>query len=591
MSGRKGLDGMLDTALSLSRRDVNLNVAVSSPEPLASTIIGVILSFGASSVLSCFLTHRFLAVKDWWRLPFISWLVVAIYIDSWIFVFGTAIIDYGIGVDSNLGVCSAAILLCLFCYISTKYEIALIVDDRDLTLTSRLRSLFIYSWLKKRRVARMEDDQCIIGIKRQALIPLIVFDILVNIYLTVLFLNPLQNIYLGKGLTRWPPNPPKLRAAGIRTFIGALCTTTSSVVNLTVLMVLDGELGWVCLMCCNADILFSALVIQWLTARDNSAGGGAISSSNNGTIIPSSSGASASDKAPALHPASSAAGTAPSRPRRRRGHRPTISLPMHATSTSQYEHIFGGDPEPEQLETDVASTSASNSDTAAAAAKSSSAPGAATAAAKNNTLSYFSFDDSDLTPAANDDEIDIGAGAVVTTKSANKRSPFANADDNNGTPLPTATTGARPPSVDPLTPSPRIGRARHRYESGVPTTPASASASASSSSAAAAAAVAADLERIRLYRQRRPTPSRAAARAAAAVAEEAAAGAYPYRISHVAFEGDRGSSRGGGGGGGGGGGELPWYEFGGGALDRDRDGDESGGDVGEGESQGPAGWI
>ncbi|KAG6005339.1 hypothetical protein E4U21_000254 [Claviceps maximensis] len=34
-------------------------------------------------------------------------------------------------------------------------------------------------------------------------------------------------------------------------------------------MSLDGEPGWVCLMCCNCDILFSAVVIQWVTSKDN----------------------------------------------------------------------------------------------------------------------------------------------------------------------------------------------------------------------------------------------------------------------------------------------------------------------------------
>lgn len=61
---------------------------------------------------------------------------------------------------------------------------------------------------------------------------------------------------------------------------------TSSHSNLTVLMVLNGEPGWVCLMCCNSDskcppvmdkilsdlidiVLFSAVVIQWVTSRDS----------------------------------------------------------------------------------------------------------------------------------------------------------------------------------------------------------------------------------------------------------------------------------------------------------------------------------
>jgi len=47
-------------------------------------------------------------------------VVFAIYIDSWLFVFATAILQFGMGVDSKLSVCEAAILLCLVFYVTTK---------------------------------------------------------------------------------------------------------------------------------------------------------------------------------------------------------------------------------------------------------------------------------------------------------------------------------------------------------------------------------------------------------------------------------------------------------------------------------------
>ncbi|OAA80191.1 hypothetical protein LEL_03677 [Akanthomyces lecanii RCEF 1005] len=61
----------------------------------------------------------------------------------------------------------------------------------------------------------------------------------------------------------------RLRTVAFRTFVGSCCTLVSSIVNLSVLMGLNGEPGWVCLMCCNCDILFSAIVIQWVTSKDN----------------------------------------------------------------------------------------------------------------------------------------------------------------------------------------------------------------------------------------------------------------------------------------------------------------------------------
>ncbi|TGO15857.1 hypothetical protein BTUL_0035g00630 [Botrytis tulipae] len=59
------------------------------------------------------------------------------------------------------------------------------------------------------------------------------------------------------------------RTVALRTFIGSCCALTSSVVNLTLLLVLKGEPGWICLMCCNLDILFSVLVLHWITSKDN----------------------------------------------------------------------------------------------------------------------------------------------------------------------------------------------------------------------------------------------------------------------------------------------------------------------------------
>jgi hypothetical protein len=93
--------------------------------------------------------------------------------------------------------------------------------------------------------------------------PLIIIDAVLNFYLTLLFIIPLRKLYSYKN----SPNSI-LRTITLRSFIGSLATLTSSVVNLTVLMVLKGEAAWICLMCCNADVLFSVLVLHWVTSKD-----------------------------------------------------------------------------------------------------------------------------------------------------------------------------------------------------------------------------------------------------------------------------------------------------------------------------------
>ncbi|KAI1652201.1 uncharacterized protein F4817DRAFT_363098 [Daldinia loculata] len=337
-------------------RDGTPSLSVPSPRPLAGTVIAVILSFAAITILSCFITQRALAVKTWSRLSLVTLLVFAIYVDSWAFVFGSSIVDYGIGVDSNLGVCSAAILLCLFFYVTTKLIYIFQVEKAFLLQGGTKRrvesKLYIFNLFGVLtifaviciltfiyRTAQMNKGQCIIGMEKQALIPLIALETVANVYIMALLLNPLWNIYSLKGASNAPANPPGLRLAAIRTFVGALFTTTSTIVNLIVLMVLNGEPGWIFLACCNADILFSALIIQWVISRDD-----------NNTIASSSPTSNPPDSQATYRPPP----RTPSLPSRRSQKR-AISLPLKTTSTSQYEHIFG-EIEPE-TETDVVSAS------------------------------------------------------------------------------------------------------------------------------------------------------------------------------------------------------------------------------------------
>lgn len=43
------------------------------------------------------------------------------------------------------------------------------------------------------RIYRIENGECIIGMKAIAMIPLISFDAVVNVYLTILFMIPLRS--------------------------------------------------------------------------------------------------------------------------------------------------------------------------------------------------------------------------------------------------------------------------------------------------------------------------------------------------------------------------------------------------------------
>ncbi|KAH7014267.1 uncharacterized protein B0I36DRAFT_389218 [Microdochium trichocladiopsis] len=263
-------------------------------EPLAGSVASAIVTILTTTILAT-LT-----------------IVFAIFLDSWLFVFVSAILKFGVGLGTSFGICQGAILLCLVCYVTTKLIYIFLVEKAvgshpihlsaslyfDLATNDvqrqyiirqssvpkpRLKSkLYIFNTFGMLgvytivsilnfifRITRQRDGECIIGMQRVAMIPLITFDLLANVYLTILFLLPLRNLYNFRHMQRNAANE-RLRTVAFRTFIGAVATTMSSIINLTVLMVLDGEPGWVCLTCCNVDIAFSAIVVHWVTSKDKS---------------------------------------------------------------------------------------------------------------------------------------------------------------------------------------------------------------------------------------------------------------------------------------------------------------------------------
>ncbi|KAL2274234.1 hypothetical protein FJTKL_03583 [Diaporthe vaccinii] len=255
--------------------------------PVVGNVISVVVSLVSITIISSFLTQKYAAVKSWRMLPCAMWLVVAVYVDSFLFVFVTAILKYGLGVNSAYAVCDAAILLCLVGYVSTKVLIYLFLVEKAFIIRGgmkpRMRSkmwvfnafgmLGLYSIVIILnfvfRIAHLDNNgMCVIGMERPALLPLIIFDLIVNVYLTTLFLIPLSSLHSFRNVQRSQPSL-ELRKIALRTFIGSLCTLTSSIVNLSVLTALNGEPGWVCLLCCNCDVLFSAIMVHWVTYHDH----------------------------------------------------------------------------------------------------------------------------------------------------------------------------------------------------------------------------------------------------------------------------------------------------------------------------------
>ncbi|PNY29557.1 Uncharacterized protein TCAP_00527 [Tolypocladium capitatum] len=208
--------------------------------------MSMVLSLVATTVLTLFLTQRVLAIRAWSRLPLVVWLVFAIYTDSYVFVFATAMLQHSFGINSGMGTCEGAILLCLVCYVSTKLIYIFLVEKAHIirgTPKRRIRSkLYLFNSFGMLgvftivvllnfmfRIAKINNGICVIGMKSFAMIPLISFDAGVNVYLTIMFIIPLRNLYSFRNMPRSPANV-RLRNIALRTFCGAVFTLISSIV-------------------------------------------------------------------------------------------------------------------------------------------------------------------------------------------------------------------------------------------------------------------------------------------------------------------------------------------------------------------------
>ncbi|THZ97228.1 hypothetical protein D6C82_06547 [Aureobasidium pullulans] len=119
------------------------------------------------------------------------------------------------------------------------------------------------------RIAYMnKEGVCIIGMQRNALIPTIVFDVFLNVWLTTLFLQPLRGTSKRNFSGPVRQSSSRLHNVVVRTFVGSCATLALSITNLTVIAILDGEPGYICLCLCNLDILCTTLILHWVSSVD-----------------------------------------------------------------------------------------------------------------------------------------------------------------------------------------------------------------------------------------------------------------------------------------------------------------------------------
>ncbi|TFK36647.1 hypothetical protein BDQ12DRAFT_686276 [Crucibulum laeve] len=218
------------------------------------------------------LTYHGLKTMPWPRLS-----MILMFCDSWLFLFSSGILVLGVGLELNKSVCTAAIYLCVIFYATSKFLVYAFLTEKvhvvwsptvgtrrfespvylTCLVTVALYCIVITLMMGGPIHEINADGACVIGMRRLASIPLLVYDLYVNVFLTFMFLWPLvRSKLLSSGVRR----------LAVRTFVAALVALTTSTVNMAVLIVLKGrELGWVFIGACGADVIVNAVAIFWVS--------------------------------------------------------------------------------------------------------------------------------------------------------------------------------------------------------------------------------------------------------------------------------------------------------------------------------------
>ncbi|KAJ7890457.1 hypothetical protein B0H14DRAFT_2497089 [Mycena olivaceomarginata] len=249
-------------------------------------ILSSLIHFLGITILTHFISRSVAAENlSWKALSRLTWprlCTLIVFLDSWLFLFASGILIFGVGLETHQAVCSAGIYLCIVFYASSKLLIYTFLIEKVYVVWAggekRFRSPIyiicaitvglyagIIALLFFGRVSqfRAGDKACVIGLTAVASIPLLSYDLYINVFLTALFLWPLLRSNL---------STPRLRRVAIRTLLSSGVALTTSTVNIVVLTVLKGhELGWVCLAGCGTDVILNAFALFWVTGASRQA--------------------------------------------------------------------------------------------------------------------------------------------------------------------------------------------------------------------------------------------------------------------------------------------------------------------------------
>ncbi|KAJ7624591.1 hypothetical protein FB45DRAFT_923763 [Roridomyces roridus] len=240
------------------------------------------ISFIGVTILTFFISRRLAAEKlttreGWRRMPWSRLCMLLILFDSYLFVLSAGLLIFGIGLQMDHDSCETGIFICVLFYTTSKILIYCFLTEKVYIVwgngNRRLRSpvylacmgvvglyvgVIIAMILERIAEFRAGDNACVIGLKPTASLPLLAYDLFINVTLTCLFIWPIFRLRGSRSAT--------LRRVALRTFIASLAALTTSTVNIAVLTALHGrEFGWICLESCGADVILNAAALFWVT--------------------------------------------------------------------------------------------------------------------------------------------------------------------------------------------------------------------------------------------------------------------------------------------------------------------------------------
>ncbi|KAI9318194.1 hypothetical protein BX666DRAFT_1935871 [Dichotomocladium elegans] len=249
-----------------------------SPQPDGGELASKLVSIFSITVMTALFGIKTYNVQFKY-LTYSRWLVLTLYIISWGFTCAGMLF-----VTTNNGnplSCLLSELACDIFYSLTKIVIYIWLIEKVWVVSSvrqarwktpsyRIHMAFVLPYggiaalLIVYHIAEIEETGiCVIGLRPQASVPLLIYDFIFNLYFTLLFIKPLAKI--GKSVnTDWKKT--RLHDVALRTLAASTVCLFVSFANILALVVLQGrERGVLCLTCCTVDVTINVVTIHWVT--------------------------------------------------------------------------------------------------------------------------------------------------------------------------------------------------------------------------------------------------------------------------------------------------------------------------------------